>query len=67
MIHGCAIILSTFRDAPEFLITFLGAIPGFLVTFVGYSRIFGYHFLAKFDFFRNNPDFDFGILSLIFY
>ena len=30
----------------------------------GYSRIFGYHFLVKFDFFKNNPDF--GVLILIF-
>ena len=30
----------------------------------GYSRIFGYHFLIKFDFFQNNPDF--GVSILIF-
>ena len=41
--------------------------PALLDTFLGYSRIFGYHFLAipgilgltflvKFDFFKNNPD-----------
>ena len=34
-------------------------------TFFGYSRIFGYHFLVQFDFFRNNPDF--WVLILIFY
>ena len=27
------------------------------MSFFGYSWIFGYHFLVKFDFFRNNPDF----------
>ena len=31
---------------------------------VGYSRIFGYPILVKFDFFQNNPDF--GLLILIF-
>ena len=43
--------------------------PGFLGTFLGYSEIFRYHFLAipgfsgiifflaKFDFFKNIPDF----------
>ena len=36
VIRGCAIILGTF----------LGVAPGFLGTFLGYSRIFGYHFLA---------------------
>ena len=65
MIRGCAIILGTFW----------GVAPGFLGTFLGYSRIFGYHFLAisgflgtillvEFDFFKNNPDF--GVLILIF-
>ena len=50
---------------------FLKVAPGFLGTCLGYSRIFGYHFLAipeflvKFDFFKNNPDF--GVLILIFY
>ena len=43
---------------------FFGVAPGFLGTFLGYSRIFGYHFLVKFDFFQNNPDF--GVLILIF-
>ena len=43
---------------------FFGVAPGFLGTFLGYSRIFGYHFLVKFDFFRNNSDF--GVLILIF-
>ena len=65
MIRGCAIILGTFS----------GVSPGFLGKFLGYSRIFGHHFLAipgylgvlclvKFDFFKNNPDF--GVLILIF-
>ena len=39
---------------------FLGVAPGFLGTFFGYSWIFEYHFLIKFDFFQNNPDF--GVL-----
>ena len=41
-----------------------GLFPDFWVSFFGYSRIFGYHFLVKFDFFLNNPDF--GVLILIF-
>ena len=41
-----------------------GLFPDFWVSFFGYSRIFGYHFLVKFDFFKNNPDF--GVLILIF-
>ena len=41
-----------------------GLFPDFCVSFFGYSRIFGYHFLVKFDFFQNNPDF--GALILIF-
>ena len=36
MIWGCAIILGT-------VLVFA---PGFLGTFLGYSQIFGYHFLA---------------------
>ena len=66
MIRGCAISLGTF----------FWFAPKFLGTFLGYSRIFGYHFLAilgflgiiflvKFDLFKNNPDF--GVLILIFY
>ena len=43
---------------------FLGVAPGFLGIIFGYSRIFGYHFLVKFDFFKNNPDF--VVLILIF-
>ena len=50
--------------------------PGILDTFLGYSQIFGYHFLAipgflgvivleKFHFFKNNQDF--LVLILIFY
>ena len=65
VIWECAIILYTFWVA-----------PGFLGTFLGYSRIFGCHFLAvprflgiiflvKFDFFENNPDF--WVLISIFY
>ena len=42
----------------------LGLFPDFWVSFFGYSRIFWYHFLVKFDFFKNNPDF--GVLILIF-
>ena len=53
-IRGCAIILGTF----------LGVAPGFLGISFGYSRIFGYHFLVKFDFFKNNPDI--VVLILIF-
>ena len=34
------------------------------MSFFGYSRIFGYHFLVKLNFFKNNPDF--GALILIF-
>ena len=45
-----------FGGAPGFLGTFR-AILGFLGTFMGYSRIFGYHFLVKFDFFKNNQGF----------
>ena len=41
-----------------------GLFPNFWVSFFSYSRIFGYHFLVKFDFFKNNPDF--GVLILIF-
>ena len=47
---------------PDFWVPFW-AIPGFLGVTFGYSRIFGYHFLVKFDFVRNNPDF--GLLILI--
>ena len=43
---------------------FLGVAPGFLGIIFGYSRIFGYHFLVKFDLFKNNPDF--AVLILIF-
>ena len=52
------------RVAPGFLGTFFGLFPDFWVSFFGYSQIFGYHFLVKFDFFKNNPDF--GVLILIF-
>ena len=41
-----------------------GLLPGFWVSFFGYSGIFGYHSLVKFDFFQNNPDF--RLLILIF-
>ena len=42
----------------------LGLFSDFWVSFFGYSRIFGYYFLVKFDFFKNNSDF--GVLILIF-
>ena len=42
----------------------LGLFPDFWVSFFGYSWIFGDHFLVKFDFFKNNPNF--GVLILIF-
>ena len=54
MIWGYAIILGSFS----------GLLPDFWVSFFGYSQIFGYHFLVKFDFFQNNPDF--VVLILIF-
>ena len=53
-----------FGIAPLFLGTFLGYSRIFWVSFFGYSLIFEYHFLVKFDFFLNNPDF--GVLILIF-
>ena len=53
-----------FGVAPGFLGTFFGLFPDFWVSFFGYSLIFGYHFLVKFDFFKNNSDF--GVLILIF-
>ena len=43
---------------------FLGVAPGFLGIIFCYSRIFGYYFLVKFDFFKNNPDL--RVLILIF-
>ena len=48
---------------PDFWYLF-GLFPDFWVSFFGYSRIFGYDFLVKFDFFKNNPDF--GVLIFIF-
>ena len=54
MIRGCAIILGTCLEL----------LSDFWVSFFGYSRIFGYHVLVKFDFFQNNPDFE--VLILIF-
>ena len=67
--------MSLYGDVPLFWVLFwellldfwvpFWAIPGFLgIIFFSYSLIFGYHFLVKFDFFQNNPDF--GILILIF-
>ena len=53
-----------FAVAPRFLGTFFGLFPDFWVSSFGYSRIFGYHFLVKFYFFKNNSDF--GVLILIF-
>ena len=67
MIRGCAIILGTILGLLlDFWIPFLGysRISGFLGIIFCYSRIFGHHFLVKFDFFKNNSDF--GILILIF-
>ena len=63
-IRVCAIILGTFSGLlPDFWVPFWAIwISGY--HFFGYSRIFGYHFLVKFDFFRNNSDF--GVLILIF-
>ena len=43
---------------------FLGVAPRFLGIIFGYSRIFGYNFLVKFDLFKNNPGF--VVLTLIF-
>ena len=37
--------MSLYRDVPLFWVLF-GVAPGLLGTFLGYSRIFGYHFLA---------------------
>ena len=53
-----------FGVVPEFFGKFFGLFPDFWVSSFGYSRIFGYHFLVKFDFFKNNSDF--GVLILIF-
>ena len=59
---------------PLFWVLFWGLLPDFWVPFwaiLGFLGIifwlfpdFGYHFLVKFDFFKNNPDF--GVLILIF-
>ena len=65
MIRGCAIILGTFLGGCSWIFGYLfGLFPDFWVSFFGYSRIFGYHFLVKFDFFLNNPDFAVLILIL---
>ena len=37
--------MSSYGDVPLFWVLFWVA-PGFLGTFLGYSRIFGYHFLT---------------------
>ena len=64
MIWGCAIILGIFLGLlPDFWVPFW-LFPDFWVLFSGYSRIFGYNFLVKFYFFKNNPDF--VVLILIF-
>ena len=52
-----------FGGCPDFWVPF-GLFLDFWVPFFGYSRIFEYHILVKFDFFQNNPDF--GVLILIF-
>ena len=72
--EGGNLHMSGYGDVPLFWVLFWGllpdfwvpvwAIPGFWVSVFGYSRIFGYHFLVKFDFFQNSPDF--GLLILIF-
>ena len=64
MIRGCAIILGTFWGCSWIFGYLFGLFPDFWVSIFGYSRTFGCHFLVKFDFFRNNPDF--GVLILIF-
>ena len=67
MIRGCAIFGGYFSGLlPDFWVPFW-AITGFLglISFFGYFRIFEYHFLVKFDFFKNIPDF--LVLILIFY
>ena len=66
--------MSLYGDVPLFWVLFggllpdfwglFGLFPDFWVSFFGYSRIFGYHFLVKFDFFQNIPDL--GVLILIF-
>ena len=43
---------------------FLGLLPGLWGIIIWLFRIFGYHFLVKFGFFLNDPDF--GVLILIF-
>ena len=48
---------------PDFWVPFW-AIPGFLGIIFWLFPDIGYHFLVKFDFFQNNPDF--GVLILIF-
>ena len=64
MIRACAIILGTFLGLlPDFWVPFW-AIPGVLGIIFGCSRMFGCHFLLKFDFVLNNPDF--GVLIMIF-
>ena len=58
--------MSRYGDVPLFW-----SAPVFLGTFLGYSRIFGYHFLVKFDFFTNNRSrflgTDFYILLMTFW
>ena len=53
-----------FWDCSKIFGYLFGLFPDFWVSFFGYSRILGYHFLVKIDFFQNNPDF--GVLILIF-
>ena len=55
--------MSSYGDVPLFWVLF-GVALGFLGTFFGLFPDFGYHFLVKFDFFKNNSDF--GVLILIF-
>ena len=57
VIWGCAIILGTFWGLLLDFWVLFGLFQDFWVSFFGYSRICGCHFLIKFAFFQNNPDF----------
>ena len=64
MIRGCAIILGTFWGCSRIFRYLFGLFQDFWVSFFWLFPDSGYHFLVKFDFFQNNPDF--GVLILIF-
>ena len=64
MIRGCAIVLGTFLGLLLDSWAPFWPIPGFLGIIFWLFQDFGHHFLVKFDFFKNNPDF--GVLILIF-